>query len=292
MRAQLERLVGAVREIRSVGGGCISNASRVEAEGGTFFLKHAEGEAGRTFEAEARGLRALHTAAASTGLSVPEVVFAQDADGRVAGLLLLRWIEPGRTGRAYWERFGAALALMHRANAPERGAAGPWGFPADNFIGRLPQRNDWRERWPDFFRDCRLVPQFERARRGGVWNRAWDVNADRLLARLDALLPASAHPSVLHGDLWSGNHLPGADGTPWLVDPAAYVGHREADLAMTELFGGFDGRFYDAYRTAFPLETGYEERRDVYNLYHLVNHLNHFGGSYAHQVAAVLQRFS
>ncbi len=290
--APVERHAGRVLRVTSLGGGCIAHASRVEADRGTFFLKHASGETGGTFEAEAAGLRALRLSAEETGLGVPEVLEAQNARGMRAGFLLLSWVEPGRTDFGYWARLGEGLSRLHRKDpAGEREAAPRYGFFTDNFIGRLPQRNTWRAPWPAFFREERLAPQLERARQGGLWDRAWDVKAERLLARLEDLLPARPHPSLVHGDLWSGNHLPGAEGTPWLVDPAAYVGDREVDLAMTELFGGFDAGFYGAYSAAWPLEPDYEERREVYNLYHLLNHLNHFGGSYAQSVARVLARF-
>lgn len=290
LRAQLLPHTGRIREVSSVGGGCISNATRLEAERGTWFLKHAEGQAGATFEAEAVGLQALAQAATGTGVHVPRVIAARDAAG-APGFLLMEWIEQGSAGPGYWEGFGRALARLHRKAAPVSGQGGPFGFSGDNFIGRLPQKNDWRGDWPAFFRELRLGPQFARARSSGHWRPGWEAGARRLLERLDDLFPSSPHPSMLHGDLWSGNQLPDAQGRPCLVDPAAYAGDREADLAMTELFGGFDGRFYSAYREEWPLSPGYEERREVYNLYHLVNHLNHFGASYAAGVERVLTRF-
>ena len=127
------------------------------------------------------------------------------------------------------------------------------------------------------------------AREAGRWTSGWDAPLEGLYARLDELLPERPEASVLHGDLWSGNVLVTEAGAAALVDPAAYYGHREADLALTELFGGFDARFYAAYREAWPLEPGYAARREVYNLYHLINHLNHFGGSYARSVQAALE---
>ena len=130
------------------------------------------------------------------------------------------------------------------------------------------------------------------AREAGRWTSGWDASLERLYARLDELLPARPEASILHGDLWSGNVLATEAGVAAIVDPAAYYGHREADLALTELFGGFDGRFYAAYREAWPLEPGYAARREVYNLYHLINHLNHFGGHYARSVGAALEVFS
>ncbi len=189
------------------------------------------------------------------------------------------------------ERFGAGLAALHRAQAPRSSQQGPYGFECDNFIGSLPQQNRWHADWTTFFREERLEPQLARARRSGHWRSEWTAQTERIRVRLGDWIPNSPHPSMLHGDLWSGNALAGADGYPWLVDPAAYVGDREADLAMTELFGGFSARFYEAYRTGAPLDSGYEDRRELYNLYHLLNHLNHFGAGYAAGVANVLRRF-
>lgn len=274
--------VGEVERAEAVGGGCIANATRVTAGGARYFLKWSDGEAGHTFEAEAAGLAALRAAGAP--LLIPQVFAARDG---APGFLLMEWVEPGRPGPSYWARFGEALAALHRHTSED----GRYGFERDNFIGRLLQRNRWHAAWPDFFRAERLEPQIALARELGRWRPGWDPLADRLLARLDDLLPARPPASILHGDLWGGNALAAADGRAALVDPAAYYGDRAADLAMTELFGGFDGAFYAAYRAAWPLGPGYEERREVYNLYHLLSHLNHFGGSYAAGVERVLRRF-
>ena len=276
--------VGAVRSAEPVRGGCIANATRIETESGRFFLKWSDGDAGRTFEAEAAGLAALREA--GSPLVIPDVLAVQDADD-ASGFLLMEWIEPGQKDAGFGDRFGEGLAALHRHTA----ADGKYGFERDNFIGRLPQQNGWTERWPGFFRSRRLGPQLDRAREAGRWRTAWNAPADRLLARLGDLLPASPPASVLHGDLWSGNFVAMSDGRAALIDPATYAGHAETDLALTELFGGFDARFYDAYRAARPLEPGYAERREVYNLYHLVNHLNHFGAGYAASVERTLKRF-
>jgi fructosamine-3-kinase len=163
---------------------------------------------------------------------------------------------------------------------------------ADNWIGALPQANPWHDHWPTFFREARLRPQIERARASGRWRREWEAPAERLLVRLPDLLPRRPHPALLHGDLWSGNVLPTTEGRTALVDPAAYVGDRETDLAMTELFGCFDPAYYDAYRAAWTVDPGYPERREIYHLYHLLNHLNLFGDGYALAVARIVRRFA
>lgn len=277
LRAELEPKLGKIRAIEPVGGGCIANASRIVTTEGSYFLKYGPPEVARTFAAEAAGLKALRAAGAP--LRVPEVVLLEE------DLLVLEWIEQGPRPASFDETFGRALAHLHRC------AGRAYGFEMDNFIGRSPQLNDWHETWPAFFRDCRLAPQVKMARRAGLWQSKWNAWLDALYIRLDALLPASPVASVLHGDLWGGNYLVASTGTAAIFDPACYYGDRETDLAMTELFGGFGARFYVGYREAWALEKGYDDRREIYNLYHLINHLNLFGGSYAGSVARILQRF-
>jgi fructosamine-3-kinase len=202
-------------------------------------------------------------------------------------MLLMEWIEEDIKGKIFWESLGRGLAEVHRANSGET-----YGFETDNFIGRLPQRNKLHADWVEFFTNERILPQVEMARRAGRWSDAWDEGLSGLLDRLPSLLPARPHASLVHGDLWAGNVLAARGGRAAVVDPAVYRGHREVDLAMSELFGGFSPVFLEAYQSEWKLESGYRDRRDVYNLYHLINHLNHFGSSYAGQVAAVLKRFA
>ena len=165
-----------------------------------------------------------------------------------------------------------------------------FGWVRDNYIGSTPQVNTPHESWITFFRDCRLAPQFKQAQH---W---FDADMRRrvihLLDHLDDVLVEPPRPSLLHGDLWSGNFITGSDGQAWLIDPAAYVGHAEADLAMTELFGGFHPRFYAAYQEINPLQAGYDERRDLYNLYHLLYHLNLFGSGYLPPVECIIRRYA
>lgn len=275
--------VGAGAAFTPVGGGCIARAMRVEVPRGVFFLKWGADDVARTFAAEADGLAALREA--GMPLVVPAAVAHAGATPEAPGFLLLEWIDEGAATPAFWERLGEGLAALHRHTGPA------YGFHGDNFIGRLAQANAWHDRWPDFFAAHRLEPQAERARRGGHWQAAWDAPFAALLAALPEVLPARPVPSLVHGDLWRGNVLATAEGRPALIDPAVYFGDRETDLAMTALFGGFAPAFYDAYQAAWPLEPGHAERRDVYNLYHVLNHLNHFGGSYAGQVDALLRRW-
>lgn len=278
------RLDDTIEGHAAVGGGCIANGCRIETENRSFFLKWGDDKVARTFPGEAAGLKALDEA--GSPLTIPEVIAVQPTEDEVPGYLLMEWINSGRKGLDFWETFGEGLAELHQYTADQ------YGFDRDNFIGRLPQDNSWSKRWPAFFRDHRLAPQVQRARERGRWRSAWDAPLETLHRRLPDLVPEWPDASILHGDLWSGNFMVTAIGEPALIDPATYYGHREADLAMTELFGRFDNRFYEAYRAAWPLETGYETRREIYNLYHLLNHLNHFGSSYAASVDSILQTFA
>lgn len=196
----------------------------------------------------------------------------------------MEWIEPARRGAGFGERLGHGLAAMHRS-----GRADGWGWAEDNFIGPLPQANGRTASWAELWRARRLEPQLDLARRAGrMPGRAADW--DRLMDRLpDLLAPAEADgPSLLHGDLWGGNVLAAARG-PALIDPAVYRGHREADLAMTELFGGFGAGFRAAYEEAWPLGPGYPARRAVYQLWYLLIHVNLFGGGYGARTEGVLR---
>lgn len=284
LRSVLEdRLNVTIDSVAPVGGGCIANACRLETEASPFFLKYGDDDVARTFPGEAAGLDALDEA--DSPLQIPSVLDVEQATEERPGYLVMEWVNPGRKGRRFWERFGKGLAALHRHTADE------YGFDRDNFIGQLPQQNDWRDVWPIFFRELRLEPQVAMARERGRWRSSWTRPLEKLYRRLPELMPGAPEPSILHGDLWKGNFMVTAMGDPALIDPAAYYGHREADLAMTELFGGFDDTFYEAYRSTWSLEPGYETRREVYNLYHLINHLNHFGGRYAGSVESTLKMF-
>ncbi|MGB3541835.1 fructosamine kinase family protein [Rubrivirga sp.] len=285
VRSVLEDAVGPVRSARGVGGGDVSRAARVGTSSRTVFVKWGRGDAGKTYPAEAAGLEAL-SRAAGPGLDVPVPVLHRAATDFEDGLLVLPWLEGGTPSRSDWSRFGAALAELHRADAD----GGGYGWDADNWVGSKPQRNGWLESWPEFFGERRLRAQAEVVRRRRAWDPAWDEMLDRVVGRLDDLLPARPPRSLVHGDLWAGNALALEDGFA-LIDPAVYVGHREVDLAMTELFGGFPAAFYGGYREAWPLEAGYAERREVYNLFHLTNHLTH-GPGYRRPVEVILRRFA
>ena len=267
-----------------VSGGDINRAYRLTlADGMRVFLKTNAGKDVSFFEAEAGGLTAI---AGSGSIGVPRVLgLGTDADH--GAFLLLEWIDSAKPAGDFWENFGRRLAALHRAETADLTPGGRFGFTAGNYIGASPQANMPCERWVDFFRERRLAPQFKMAAR---WFDAADRRRiDRLMERLGDTLEEPERPSLLHGDLWSGNFIVGPDGEAWLIDPASYVGHAEADLAMTELFGGFGSAFYSAYRESAHIRPGYERRRGLYNLYHMLNHLNLFGASYLGGVRSAIR---
>lgn len=263
---------------RQVGGGCISPAARVEsAAGDVAFLKW--GTPAALFREEARSLAALE---ATGTLRVPAVLGVGEGDG--PGWLLLEWLEPAPARAETWAALGRGLARLHRRRAERV------GWPADNFIGPLPQENGWTADWAAFWWERRLLPQLRRAYDAGHFSGVERRRFERLGAGLEGRLVAGAEDgaSLLHGDLWSGNvHATG--GGPALIDPSSYHGHREVDLAMSELFGGFGRGFHEAYREEWPLLPGYAEaRRPVYQLYYLLVHLNLFGAGYVGSTLAAL----
>ncbi len=272
-------------------GGDINDAYRLSLSNGeAVFCKKNSLQCAPLLEAEAAGLEALrHTGT----IGVPEILGYGIEAASGSAFLLLEYLESGKRIPRYWEAFGHALAALHMADTAGLISSNPrdrYGFSQDNFIGRTPQKNEPRYSWIAFFRDCRLLPQIQMA--SGYWDSKTRKQLDLLLDRLDEYLPEPSFPSLLHGDLWGGNALTGPDGKAWIFDPAIYVGHFEADLAMTELFGGFPHAFYGAYHEANPIDRGYRERRDLYNLYHLLNHLNLFGHSYYSSVLHILHRYA
>ncbi|MEF3276022.1 MAG: fructosamine kinase family protein [Chloroflexus sp.] len=258
--------------------------ARLTIGGQRFALKWAShGAPAAMVAAEAYGLRTL---AATQTIRVPTIILAQEADARLPALMLSEWIESdGRPLDA--AQLGEQLAALHRCTATA------YGLERDNFIGGTPQSNGWLDDWITFFRDRRLLPQIELANRNGRLSPSRRQMLERVLCRLEDWLGGVPRvPSLIHGDLWRGNVISGPNGVPVLIDPAISYSDREAELAFTELFGGFSPRFYAAYHAAWPLAPGYHERRDLYNLYHLINHLNLFGEGYGPQVDAIARRYA
>ncbi|MBQ9156404.1 MAG: fructosamine kinase family protein [Eubacterium sp.] len=276
----------AVSGLRPVSGGDINDAYLVSlSDGRQFFLKENSRQNADFFRAEVQGLKAIRE---TNVIRVPEVIDTGIISGR--SYMLMEYLPGAKKITGYWERFGRELAAMHRAPAIQITPGGKYGFTEDNYIGAGEQTNTIKSSWIEFFRDCRLAVQFRRA---VVYLDSSDRNkAIHLMDHLEDYLCEPKYPSLLHGDLWSGNFVTGPDGCACLIDPAVYVGHAEADLAMTELFGGFSSIFYDSYREANGIEAGYEDRRDLYNLYHLLNHLNLFGGGYYGSVMRIVRRYT
>ncbi len=284
VRREVEAAFAPFTVAARVGGGCIHPALRIESGGGSRFLKYGERAPEGFFAAEAEGLRQL--AAATSQIRVPEVDGWSDAGpGREYGWILMEWLEPGAPGGDYPERLAAGLNELH-----QRAEAG-WGWDRAGFIGTLPQANGATVGWADFWRTRRLEPQLALAHESGRLPGKL-ADWDRLFADLPRLLAAGEEdgPSLLHGDLWSGNILATQQGHPAIVDPAAYHGHREVDLAMAELFGSPGSRFFHAYEALRPLQPGYGEwRRGIYQLYYLLVHVNLFGDGYIAPTASTLR---
>lgn len=271
-----------------VAGGDINEAyCLVLTDGTKIFMKANKHQDDAFFAREAAGLDAI----AQTGAIGTPKILCNGTTDRDDGysFLLMEFIERTSPVPDYWNIFAHDLAAMHRAPTADFVADGKYGFLRDNYIGSRHQENTAHNSWISFFRECRLEPQFRHA--AGYFDSMDQKRILRLLDHMDDILVEPEHPSLLHGDLWSGNVITGNDGRAWLIDPAVYVGHAEADLAMTELFGGFSPRFYDAYGEVSPLQPGYDHRRDLYNLYHLLNHLNLFGRGYLASVKRVIREY-
>ena len=275
-----------ISERTRVFGGDANDTYRLTLKDGTgLFMKVNTVQMLSSFEAEAEGLLAI----AQTGKIGTPKVLAIGTDPEGFSFLLQELLVPGQKIREYWERLGAELAAMHFAPIPPESRKG-FGFAADNFIGAGKQINTWNSSWIDFFRECRLMPQLRAAE--GYLDKKDRTRASSLLDHLDRYLIEPTSPSLIHGDLWAGNVMTGPDGKAWIIDPAIYYGHPEADIAMTELFGGFAPAFYNSYFDCANTAPGYSDRKDLYNLYHLLNHLNLFGTAYLSQVRRILRRYS
>jgi len=262
-----------------VSGGSINTCYRWPAVPKAMFVKVGPLASQGAFAAEAAGLAALGAARA---LRVPQVLACAHTDA--AAFLALEWIEAGPASVACERRLGEGLAALHAATAPR------FGWERDNTIGSTPQLNGWTDGWAEFLRERRLRPQLELAAHNG-FAALLSVPGNRLLESLPVLLSDHvAAASLLHGDLWGGNWLASSSGEPVIFDPAVYYGDREADLAMTRLFGGFGAAFYRAYEALAPLPPGAALRSELYNLYHVLNHANMFGGGYARQARGIIDR--
>lgn len=261
---------------RPVGGGCINTAVRLEDDDQAYFVKLNDRSLLDMFIAEAEGLAEI---AISNSIRVPQPI-CRGVFGNQA-YLVLEFIALGGNGND--DSAGRRLAALHRTSWDR------FGWRQDNTIGATPQPNSPTEDWIGFWRDQRLGFQLQLAARNGHRGRL-QTRGEQLLLAFPALIDHRPCPSLIHGDLWGGNLGYDQTGQPVIYDPAVYYADREAELAMTELFGGFSRRFYAAYEEAWPLEPGYRVRKTLYNLYHILNHLNLFGGGYGGQAQGMIER--
>jgi fructosamine-3-kinase len=280
LEQQIERATGRGFQIhrqQSVGGGCINSAFKLTDDQQSYFIKTNSASYSFMFEAEAEALREM---AASKTVRVPEPVCYGEFGSQC--YLVIEYLE--LAGSANMETFGRQFAAMHKVTVDS------FGWRIDNTIGSTPQPNKLADDWIEFWRGQRLGFQLQTAARNGYGGELQRLG-ERLLADMPALfVNHEPQASMLHGDLWGGNYGALRDGTPVIFDPAFYYGDREADLAMTTLFGGFGRRFYQAYNETWPLDDGYEVRKTFYNIYHIINHLNLFGGGYHAQAIGMIEK--
>ena len=265
-----------IEKSHPVSGGCINQGYAVSGNGLIYFVKINQANQEAMFAAEALGLKQIH---ATKTIRVPEPICWGIADK--SSYLVLEWLEFGGGDSQSWEKMGQNLAHLHQVSLSDR-----FGWHCNNTIGSTPQINTISNNWADFFAHQRIGYQLRLAKeRGGNF-----PDEDQVIPAISEILSQhQPHPSLVHGDLWSGNAAITVDGEPVILDPATYWGDREVDLAMTELFGGFPAAFYRGYNDVFPLDAGYQQRKTLYNLYHILNHFNLFGGGYASQANRMLQ---
>lgn len=268
---------GEATALRAVGGGCINHGSRLEtSSGASFFLKTNQGAPADMFAREAEGLTALNQ---PDGPRLPQVyLYGED-------FLLLEDLAPAGRQAGYWRQFGRQLAALHAHTSPK------FGFEHDNYIGSTPQPNPWMDDGNRFFAEQRLIFQAKLAAGRGLLSSQEVDRVERMANRLPELVPGQP-ASLIHGDLWGGNAISDSLGAPALIDPATHYGWAEAELGMTVLFGGFTQEFYQSYNEVNPLPPGWQERMEIYNLYHVLNHLNLFGRGYYGQVMRIVRRYA
>ncbi len=270
-----------ISRYEQVHGGDINKAYCLHTTGNQYFLKVNEASLyPKMFELEAAGLDELRK---QGELPVPEVLHTGEA-GSVQ-YLLLEWIEKGTAKPDFWEEFGRGLAMIHKRERPF------FGWEKDNYIGRLPQCNKKHSTWDEFYTECRIMPMVEILFNKGDFNKEDITAAGSFCNQLDKLYPVE-HPALLHGDLWSMNFTVTSNGHPVIFDPSVYYGHREMDIGMTKLFGGFDRRFYSAYNEIYPLEQEWETRLKLSEAYPLLVHAVMFGGIYISKARDILKYFN
>lgn len=267
----------AIANTTSVSGGCINQGYRISGNGAQYFVKLNDAAMVEMFTAEAIGLKQMY---ATQTITVPLPICWGTVEN--SSYIVLQWLDLASGSNADWQIMGRELASMHREGIEKR-----FGFEVNNTIGSTPQINSWMDNWADFFAEQRIGYQLKLAKRNGGSFPDLSRVVEAVRTRLADRQP---EPSILHGDLWSGNAAIAANGSPVIFDPATYYGDRETDIAMTELFSGFPGTFYQGYNEAWQLDSGYQKRKSIYNLYHVLNHFNLFGGGYGNQANRIMQK--
>jgi protein-ribulosamine 3-kinase len=269
-----------VQRYEQVHGGDINNAYWLFTSQGKYFLKVNDSDKyPAMFEKEARGLDMLLK---NSSLIIPKVIKCGVCNNYQ--YLLLEWLEKGSPSKIMWEDFGSALATMHKQPQSY------FGLDEDNYIGSLKQLNSSHDEWHSFYTECRVMPLVKILFDAGSYSSADIDKADSFCKNLKSIFPTEP-PALLHGDLWSGNFLITSSGNAVIFDPAIYFGHREMDIGMTKLFGGFDQRFYNAYNEAYPLEKDWEKRLELTQLYLLLVHAVLFGGHYVAATKNIISKF-
>ena len=269
-----------IESYHSLGGGDINEAYRLQTNRGNFFMKYNSGTRfPGMFEKEAKGLGLI----AETGeIRVPRVILYGESGDDI--FLVLEYIDSAPRKEGFWREFGHSLAMMHRHTSKT------FGLDHDNYMGSLSQSNRPHDTWPEFFVRERLEPMVKMAWDHGFFNTSIVSSFEQLYAKLQDIFPIEP-PALIHGDLWTGNHMVDDLGEACLIDPAVHYGHREMDIAMSRLFGSFAGEFYKAYHEEYPLEKGWLDRVDICNLYPLLVHVNLFGEGYVGSVERIIRRF-
>ncbi len=275
-------LAAPLLHIETVSGGDINEARLLHTPKGSFFLKmNSVAHAAQLFETESKGLQLLGQ---SKYLYTPNVI-AFDNVGSTA-FLLMEYVPSGNKTNSFWKHFGSNLALLHNNSTHTS-----FGLDHNNFIGRLPQSNTFESTWPGFYSNQRLLPQIKLAVNSKLISTSDSNLFEQLFTKLDSICPTES-PTLIHGDLWCGNFLANQSEGAVLIDPSVSYAHREMDLAMSHLFGGFSPLFYRSYNETYPLEKGFEDRMDIYQLYYLLAHVNLFGGSYVRSAMNIAKRYS
>lgn len=271
----------SLERVAVVGGASINEARTLHTTEGRFFVKINDAKSfPEMLKLEAKGLEFL---AEHSDFAIPKPLACGESEGKQ--WIMMEHIEGVSRKEDFWTLFATRLADMHRKSVDY------FGLGMDNYLGSLRQTNTPRDNWPEFFAAQRIEPQLKMAKDRGRLSAEMERRFETLLSHIEDFFPDEP-PAAIHGDLWSGNFMTNLAGEATVVDPAVYFGHREMDIGMSRMFGGFDDQFYKAYHEAYPLEPGWEERIEVANLYPLLAHVNLFGGSYVAQVTAILRKYA